>query len=356
MDQVVDALNETVHAAENVTKTQTAELNFESAIASLALFLMAIIPIYIGSKRSVKALKSSLERENTETLEILSKEDAMKFPIYASIALLGIYLVFKLFAAKYINLLLAGYFFILGASTTFFLIRPFITRLVPSCFPNLKYSLTLKESSPESEQTSNVGFTYLFTQHWVSNNIIGVAIAITAIEYLHLDKVINGCILLSGLFFYDIFWVFATDVMVSVAKSFEAPIKVVFPRDILTGGFFSKELSMLGLGDIVIPGIFLALLLRFDCRLNRNGSRTYFRTSFFAYIVGLLATFAAMYIFKHAQPALLYLVPTCLGFPLTLALIKGDLGAMMTYTDIPEEIANKVKAAREAKNNSVKTE
>nr|VZI22304.1 unnamed protein product [Spirometra erinaceieuropaei] len=90
MDQVVDALNETVHAAENVTKTQTAELNFESAIASLALFLMAIIPIYIGSKRSVKALKSSLERENTETLEILSKEDAMKFPIYASIALLVI--------------------------------------------------------------------------------------------------------------------------------------------------------------------------------------------------------------------------------------------------------------------------
>ncbi|BHF77543.1 Minor histocompatibility antigen H13 [Sparganum proliferum] len=326
MDQVVDALNETVHAAENVTKTQTAELNFESALASLALFLMAIIPIYIGSKRSVKALKSSLEKENTETLEILSKEDAMKFPIYASIAL-----------------------------------------LVPSCFPNLKYSLTLKESSPESEQTSSECFSFDFERkdafpliislaHWISNNIIGVAIAITAIEYLHLDKVINGCILLSGLFFYDIFWVFATDVMVSVAKSFEAPIKVVFPRDILTGGFFSKELSMLGLGDIVIPGIFLALLLRFDCRLNRNGNRTYFWTSFFAYIVGLVATFAAMYIFKHAQPALLYLVPTCLGFPLTLALIKGDLGAMMTYTDIPEEIANKVKAAREAKKNSVKTE
>ncbi|VDM06526.1 unnamed protein product, partial [Schistocephalus solidus] len=161
-----------------------------------------------------------------------------------------------------------------------------------------------------------VGFAYLFTQHWVSNNIIGVAISITAIEYLHLDKVINGCILLSGLFFYDIFWVFATDVMVSVAKSFEAPIKVVFPRDILTGGFYSKELSMLGLGDIVIPGIFLALLLRFDCRLNRNGSRTYFWTSFFAYIVGLLATFAAMYIFKHAQVCPLKFSPIFVRLPL----------------------------------------
>jgi hypothetical protein len=33
----------------------------------------------------------------------------------------------------------------------------------------------------------------------------------------------------SGLFFYDIFWVFFTPVMVSVAKSFDAPIKVSIP-------------------------------------------------------------------------------------------------------------------------------
>lgn len=44
-------------------------------------------------------------------------------------------------------------------------------------------------------------------------------------------------------------------------------ILVVFPRDLFTGGFLSKNVSMLGLGDIVIPGIFIALLLRFDARL-----------------------------------------------------------------------------------------
>ncbi|MGS7457275.1 hypothetical protein [Mycobacterium tuberculosis] len=33
----------------------------------------------------------------------------------------------------------------------------------------------------------------------------------------------------AGLFFYDIFWVFFTPVMVSVAKSFDAPIKVSVP-------------------------------------------------------------------------------------------------------------------------------
>lgn len=34
-----------------------------------------------------------------------------------------------------------------------------------------------------------------------------------------------------GLFVYDIFWVFFTPVMVSVAKSFDAPIKVSLSVD-----------------------------------------------------------------------------------------------------------------------------
>ena len=53
--------------------------------------------------------------------------------------------------------------------------------------------------------------------------------AINGVE-LHLNNDVTGCILLSGLFFYDIFWVFGNDLMVTVAKSFEAPIKLVFPQ------------------------------------------------------------------------------------------------------------------------------
>ncbi|VEL44365.1 unnamed protein product [Protopolystoma xenopodis] len=94
--------------------------------------------------------------------------------------------------------------------------------------------------------------------------------------------------------------------MVSVAKSFEAPIKVVFPRDFLTNGIFASEMAMLGLGDIVIPGIFVAMLLRFDVSLQRNGSRFYFYTGYLAYIFGLLTTFIVMHIFKHAQVSISY--------------------------------------------------
>lgn len=43
-------------------------------------------------------------------------------------------------------------------------------------------------------------------------------------------------------------------------------VSVVFPQDLLEKGLGASNFAMLGLGDIVIPGIFIALLLRFDVR------------------------------------------------------------------------------------------
>jgi presenilin-like A22 family membrane protease len=106
-----------------------------------------------------------------------------------------------------------------------------------------------------------VGGAYVATKHWVLSNILGISFSISGITYLSLGSYKVGAILLLGLFVYDIFWVFGTDVMVTVAKSFDAPIKLLFPRDIFAAEF---KHSMLGLGDIVIPGIFVALLARFD--------------------------------------------------------------------------------------------
>jgi len=55
------------------------------------------------------------------------------------------------------------------------------------------------------------------------------------------------------------FWVFGTDVMETVAKSFDAPIKLLWPRE-------EGKFSLLGLGDIVIPGFFLSMMLRFGIK------------------------------------------------------------------------------------------
>ena len=56
----------------------------------------------------------------------------------------------------------------------------------------------------------------------------GYSFSIFGIENMLLGEYKIGLILLSLLFFYDIFWVFFTEVMVSVAKNLDGPIKLNF--------------------------------------------------------------------------------------------------------------------------------
>lgn len=87
---------------------------------------------------------------------------------------------------------------------------------------------------------------------------------------------------------------------------------------------------MLGLGDVVIPGTFIALALRYDyarysAKMSKKGKKNrkgyskvgaltfnrapkpYFFASLGAYVCGLMTTMMVMHLFRSAQPALLYL-------------------------------------------------
>lgn len=271
----------------------------------------------------------------------MTSKDAMMFPLIASCALFGLYVIFKIFSKDHINLLLAVYFFFLGVLALSHLLSPVIGSLIPTAIPNIPFHIkfTQGEGSKKDDLIDYkfsshdvvcliisvvIGVWYLLKKHWIANNLFGIAFAVNGVELLHLNNIVTGIILLCGLFVYDIFWVFGTNVMVTVAKSFDAPIKLLFPQDIITNGLNASNFAILGLGDIVIPGIFIALLLRFDHSLKRK-SKFYFYATFIAYFLGLMATILVMHIFKHAQPALLYLVPMCLITPLLLALVKGDI-------------------------------
>lgn len=59
----------------------------------------------------------------------------------------------------------------------------------------------------------------------------------------------------------------------------------------------------------------------------------YFYATVIAYALGLLLTMVVMHHFKKAQPALLYLVPTCLFVPLFIALCKGEVSALWNYDE-----------------------
>merc|ERR1711899_667309 len=325
------------------------------------------IPIFLGSFRSVDSQKEQKDNhERTgERPETMTQKDAMMFPLIASCALFGLYMIFNIFGKEYINMLLSFYFLVLGIFALSHMVSPFVLKLIPSAVPIIPFHLQFTQGEGEAKESvvdyqfnthdlvclglcSVVGVWYILKKHWIANNLFGLAFAVNGVELLHLNNVMTGCILLCGLFLYDIFWVFGTDVMVTVAKSFEAPIKLVFPQDLIEHGLGATNMAMLGLGDIVIPGIFVALLLRYDQSLKRN-SNFYFWVTFLAYVAGLGLTIGVMHFYKHAQPALLYLVPACLGTPLFFALVRGDIKSMFQYADHPEEAETTAEEQEEKK-------
>jgi len=336
-------------------------LSINELITYSSIIGMALVPIYWGSLKSVEdRLISKSSKKNAdggdsyelEKREAISQSDAWMFPVIGSVTLFSLYLLFRFIAKEYINLLFTLYFMIFGigaVSTT-------ISGLIESWFVGV---LTKKQREKRSFHISfrpfwskekfevfltyidigaiiiavSISVWYVFTKHWIANNIFGLCFCIQGIAMLSIGSYKVGCILLSGLFFYDIFWVFGTDVMVSVAKSFDAPIKLLWPRNLFAEQY---QFSLLGLGDIVIPGIFIALLLRFDFKLGgnrRNFAKPYFHICFISYILGLVTTMAVMHIFRAAQPALLYLVPFCILSSLFTAIGRGELRALLDYTE-----------------------
>ena len=155
--------------------------------------------------------------------------------------------------------------------------------------------------------------SWYITHFWLLNNILAFFLALTFLKTLRLTTLIPGMVLLGLLFFYDIFWVFLSpyfttggkSVMVAVATGLDIPIKLVMPH--LTNDYPTTACSLLGLGDILIPGIFLTFMARFGFEVVNTS--TYYNTGMIAYALSLIACGVSLFVYKAAQPALLYIVP-----------------------------------------------
>jgi signal peptide peptidase-like protein 2B len=169
-------------------------------------------------------------------------------------------------------------------------------------------------------------------------------------------------VLLSLLFFYDIFFVFLTpllttsgdSVMVEVATGGSKGDDVVddggtsTPRETLPmvlrvphlsikavnasdpleccyRDLRSYSYSLLGFGDILVPGLLVSYCHAFDLIHSVSG-RPYFVVTSICYGLGLIVTFLGLYLMNGiAQPALLYLVPFTVIPPILIALCRGEL-------------------------------
>ena len=91
---------------------------------------------------------------------------------------------------------------------------------------------------------------------------------------------------------------------------------------------------MVGLGDVLIPG----LMLVFCAKLNITGGRIkfsehtryvfgnlYFFTAVLAYVLGLIWTFCSYVIMQgHGQPALMFILPSLYCFISAVAFARGE--------------------------------
>lgn len=173
---------------------------------------------------------------------------------------------------------------------------------------------------------------------WLLQDVLGVSLLLVIQQSLRLPDIKVSSVLLCMAFVYDVFWVFLSayifrsSVMMSVARGGDTgeavPMLLRLPR-------FSDELggySMLGLGDMALPGLLVAYLLRFDLQHAETATRrwwqTYFAIASGGYAAGLVLTYVALMVSESGQPALLYLVPTTLGVVLPVAFVRGDLREM----------------------------
>ncbi|XP_061670508.1 signal peptide peptidase-like 2A isoform X3 [Syngnathoides biaculeatus] len=197
---------------------------------------------------------------------------------------------------------------------------------------------------------------------WILQDLLGVAFCINFIKTISLSNFKICVILLTLLLVYDVFFVFITpfltkngvSIMVQVALGPDAsgettpgnvavpalpqtpaetlPVVMRVPRfSSWTQNLCGMQFSILGYGDIIVPGLLVGYCSRFDVWINST-KKIYFLSSCIAYLMGIITTFAVMLLSGMGQPALLYLVPFTLITSATVAGCKGQIKQFWTGT------------------------
>ncbi|OAX42510.1 hypothetical protein K503DRAFT_853899 [Rhizopogon vinicolor AM-OR11-026] len=348
---------------------------FSSYAGLICLALTSIFAGAYGSlpapKKPAKGTKSLLqaedededEEDSEDITDRLSSGDAWMFPIAGSVALFGMYMVVKYFGKEWINWLLSWYFSIAGVGSVW-KSSVSLARLITGSARWRKFDrnrvLILKgprELLSASFRTPTIMmFPFAFipsvlysmsegsSKSVLLTDILALSFAHNALSLLKIDSFKTGCVLLSGLFFYDIYWVFGTEVMLTVATSLDVPIKLLWPKSLAFAS--GRGYTLLGLGDVVLPGTFIALALRYDherflksASSSSKGtfSKPYFWATLTAYAAGLITTMAVMHVFGKGQPALLYLSPACILSFFATAFSKGEFKDAWNWVDDPEQ-------------------
>lgn len=212
--------------------------------------------------------------EEDKELTTVSRKMALLFPLAASVSLLTTYLLWT-----HIQMLLTLLYGMLGGwAFAQALCGPARLRL-----PLLPAWSARAAPSLAAGAGAVLVVFWVATGHWLTNDLLAGALCLFMLRALHLPSVRVGTLLFVGLLVYDIFWVFFSDrifannVMVAVATresanpvnaaaerlslpmpqlpSLSLPAKLLIPSP-----SSHYEYSMLGLGDVIVPGLLISWL------------------------------------------------------------------------------------------------
>lgn len=359
--------------------------------------LISMLLIVYGSFRSLNMEQEARERQekkrqNENMTNLLTGEPvqhepnkfatldtmhALCLPLGASVSLLVMFFFFDS-----MQLLFAVCTAIIATVALAFLLLPMCQYIIRPCSDGNRISFGICGRFTAAELFSfllsvSIVCIWVLTGHWLLMDAMGMGLCVAFIAFVRLPSLKVSTLLLTGLLIYDVFWVFfssyifSTNVMVKVAtRPADNPVGIV-ARKLNLGGIVkeppklnlpgklvfpsihnSGHFSMLGLGDIVMPGLLLCFVLRYDAYKKSQGvtsdaglpppkgvgsKLTYFHCSLLGYFLGLLTATVSSEVFKAAQPALLYLVPFTLLPLLTMAYLKGDLRRMWSEPFITQQ-------------------
>lgn len=249
----------------------------------LNITLHSMLIIAIGSFKSLEEMIRQFKRVHiekkakSEDIETMGWSDTLQFPLMAGATLCGLYFAMHYLGKDTVNYLIITYIALGGTVGIKSMLVSFTGDMFSAFdkdyladfhvkFIDLEVQVTLLDLGCCVISFIQMGL-YVYFKNWIYNNMLALLFCIQALQSMFIGNFKNGFTLLILLFFYDIFFVFGTDVMLTVAKGINAPIKLMFPKD-YSGE--KPQYSILGLGDIVIPGIFVSLCLRFDFLKSLN--------------------------------------------------------------------------------------
>ena len=345
------------------------------------LGILAVGTVYVGSRLSLQRKELDEDGEEEQYMELTCSQ-ILLFPLSASAMLIIMFFFHELM--QYALLLLVT------AAVSLALYDTVLQGILLQFYPGHKET-TLANRSICTVFTAVVVIDWFLRGSSVTHDILGCAMCVQFISVVRFPSLRLAMLCLCMLFVYDFFWVFYSqkyeifegkNVMVEVAtrpasnplfviatyfdwewlknigrEHVELPLKLIFPvvhsiKNEATGIIEHKTFyTMLGLGDITIPGLLVAYATKFDHQavevidsdiISENTITTLSgkrrdveiggdspqiekqiprysqplrlaQWTLGGYSVGLLLAFFFSAYTAHPQPALIYIVPSILS-------------------------------------------